>query len=438
MSKRIAKLAGVAAVLFAVTAFAQTPQQVSQCREQNNKSFGELVSIIQKEESAGNIPKPELSNLSRHLDRITESLNKSGQTMTECQATGRYMDNLRSEVQRITGPVVQCRAQNQKARLELVQMFQNARSAGNISPDEAQSYESLEQRLNAMAENLNRDGLTLPECRQFSYEINSVRSNVQRMAATPASPGADPQLAQCRAQNSREHGEAAQLLQRAIAGNNIRSDQANVFSRNLNSIAGNLNKNNLTLPECQQITRDIANIRSSISQMAPTSGQEMSLPQCRADNWKAHNEASNFMQQARSAGKIGQPQGQAFAEMNNRLAGIGQNLNRGNLTLPECQRITHDIADVRSDALNLSMVSDPQLAQCYTQNQKDHSALVQLIQQAHRAGKLKPQDYADMDRRLAGIGQALNSGYLRLPQCQQAITRDIANIRSGLQMRGIH
>ena len=80
--------------------------------------------------------------------------------------------------------IAQCRAANQKAHAEVVQMFQKARAAGQIDPREAQAFQAAERRLSTDAQMLSRGGLTLAECQQIGKEIASERANVQRMAAS--------------------------------------------------------------------------------------------------------------------------------------------------------------------------------------------------------------------------------------------------------------
>ena len=80
--------------------------------------------------------------------------------------------------------LMQCMQSNQAAHNQVVQQFQQARSAGRISPAEQQAFQSMEQRLNTIRTNLSRNGLTLPECQQLTREISNERANVQRMVAT--------------------------------------------------------------------------------------------------------------------------------------------------------------------------------------------------------------------------------------------------------------
>ena len=80
--------------------------------------------------------------------------------------------------------LMQCMQSNQAAHNQVVQQFQQARSADRISPSEQQAFQSMEQRLNTIRTNLSRNGLTLPECQQLTREISNERANVQRMVAT--------------------------------------------------------------------------------------------------------------------------------------------------------------------------------------------------------------------------------------------------------------
>ena len=65
----------------------------------------------------------------------------------------------------------------------MVQLYQKARAAGNITPAEAQAFAAMEGRLKTLSQNLNKGGLTLTECQQLAKAIATERATVQRMAA---------------------------------------------------------------------------------------------------------------------------------------------------------------------------------------------------------------------------------------------------------------
>jgi hypothetical protein len=170
MSKRIAGIIGIVAVLLAATVWAQTPQQIAQCRTANLNAHNQVIQMFNSARSRGNITPAEaqaFTNMERTLAAMTQSLNQGGLTLAECQRLTSQIASERATVQRMAATpavdprVAQCRTANQRAHSEVVQLFQRARSAGRITPAEAQAFSAMERRLNTISQNLNRGGLTL-------------------------------------------------------------------------------------------------------------------------------------------------------------------------------------------------------------------------------------------------------------------------------------
>jgi len=193
MSKMIARFTGIVAVLFAVTVWAQPPQQVAQCRTANLKAHSEVVQLYQKARAAGRIDPREaqaFAAIDGRLRAHAQALNRGGLTLAECQQLTREIAAERASVQRMAATatpdprVAQCRTANLRAHSEVVQLYQRARAAGRIDPREAQAFAAIDGRLKAHEQALNRGGLTLAECQQLTREIAAERATVQRMAAT--------------------------------------------------------------------------------------------------------------------------------------------------------------------------------------------------------------------------------------------------------------
>ena len=247
--------------------------------------------------------------------------------------------------------VARCRADNQRAHSEIMQMFQRARAQGNISPAESRAFSDMERRLNGHSQMLNRGGLTLGECQQIGRELANERANVQRMAASPD----HQQIARCRTDNQRAHSEIMQMFQRARAQGNISPAESRAFSdmeRRLQGHSQMLNRGGLTLGECQQISRELANERANVQRMAASGPAQVA--KCRSDNQRAHAEVMQMFQKARSRGKITPNESRAFSDMERRLQGHSQMLNRGGLTLGECQQIGREIANERANVQRMA------------------------------------------------------------------------------------
>ena len=333
--------------------------------------------------------------------------------------------------------LLQCMQSNQAAHNQVVQQFQQARSAGRISPAEQQAFQSMEQRLNAIRTNISRNGLTLPECQQLTREIATERANVQRMASTPAT---NPQLTQCVQSNQAAHNQVVQQFQQARSAGRISPAEQQAFQsmeQRLNAIRTNISRNGLTLPECQQLTREIATERANVQRMAATPATNPQLTQCVQSNQAAHNQVVQQFQQARSAGRISPAEQQAFQSMEQRLNAIRTNISRNGLTLPECQQLTREIATERANVQRMAATpaTNPQLTQCVQSNQAAHNQVVQQFQQARSAGRISPaeqQAFQSMEQRLNAIRTNISRNGLTLPECQQ-LTREIATERANVQ-----
>lgn len=164
----------------------------------------------------------------------------------------------------------QCIQDNRRAHADVWQQFQQARSAGRISPSEERQFRSLENRLNSIKQRLYRSGLTEYECQRISREIDNERAAVQRMAATPAY---NPDLSRCIQDNRRAQSDVWQQFQRARSAGRISPHEERQFRSmedRLNTIKQRLYRDGLTMSECQRINREIDRERNAVRRMSET------------------------------------------------------------------------------------------------------------------------------------------------------------------------
>ncbi|WP_143086062.1 hypothetical protein [Formivibrio citricus] len=331
----------------------------------------------------------------------------------------------------------QCREDNRRAHAEVMQLFQQARASGNIDRREAHQFQAMEARLDRHRDMLRRDGLTLAECQHLSREIANERATVQQMAA---SPNQHAQVRQCREDNRRAHAEVMQLFQQARASGNIDRREAHQFQAmeaRLNRHRDMLRRDGLTLAECQHLSRELANERAAVQQMAASPNQHAQVRQCREDNRRVHGEIMQQFQQARAAGRIDPSEQQQFNAMEARLHNHRNMLARDGLTLAECQHIGRELANERAHVQRMaaSPAHDPRVRQCRQDNQRAHGEVWQLFQQARAAGRISPaeqQQFSAMEARLNNHRNMLARDGLTLAECQH-ISREIANERAAVQ-----
>ena len=86
-----------------------------------------------------------------------------------------------------------------------------------------------------------------------------------------AAPAQNPQLIQCIQSNNAAHAQVWQMFSQARSRGNISAAEQQQFAameRRLNTIKMNLGRGGLTLPECQALSREIANERVAVQRMA--------------------------------------------------------------------------------------------------------------------------------------------------------------------------
>jgi|GEM_PF-4530163 len=287
MNKNIARLGCLIIMLFSVVSCVVVPHRpvepprpvdlLGQCIQDNSRNRDDVWLLFQRASSEGRIS-PEESrqflDMEGRLNGFTNRLSANGLTLYECQRISREISSERANVHRMAASpaynpqLVRCIQDNRRDHEEVWQLFQRAKSAGRISPSEARQFQAMEGRLNAIKNNLSRDGFTVSECRRINSEIAAERTNVQRMMHRP---GPDPQLIQCIKDNRRDHEEVWQLFRRANSAGRISPSEASQFQameQHLSDIKSRLSSDGLSLSECQRVGLGIAKEREVVRRMS--------------------------------------------------------------------------------------------------------------------------------------------------------------------------
>jgi len=420
MPKYIVRLTGIVAVLFAVTVWAQTPQQVEQCRAQGKKSWEQVAQLMQQIGASGSISPDQAEDISRRINAITQYVKSCEQIAQRVAAAPAADPRL-----------AQCRTQNQRALEEAAQLVQKTLSSGNLFPADEQVLKSQERHLGVIAQNLNRDSLSIEQCSQHTGDIAGIRNRTQAIADGYV------RLAQCRERNEKAIEESDQLAQKVRSYGNILPIHEQTLKNEenrFNSYKQNLNRENLNMEQCQQlsgaINQAIANMRSSTQQMVNFYSQ---LAQCREQNQKAIEEVAQLVQKTASSGNLPPSQVQALKNHENRLEAYKKELDRGSLTLDQCRSYSSNISGVRSGVQ--SIASAQQVAPCRAENEEALEKANQLVQKARTSGRMT-QTLSQYGNRINYLVQVNKGSNLNLQQCQQ-LAREVDSINTNINRMGI-
>jgi hypothetical protein len=128
-------------------------------------------------------PQPPLqSDRRRSKSPSDQAADATMRRVTDTGADTRSHNARPSDTDFVDSNVTECRADNRRNHSELVQLYESARAAGNITQAEAQAFSDMEERLKTLSGNLNKGGLNLTECQMLSQQIATERARVQRMA----------------------------------------------------------------------------------------------------------------------------------------------------------------------------------------------------------------------------------------------------------------
>ena len=157
-----------------------------------------------------------------------------------------------------------CRADNQRAHADTVDIYERARRSGRINPAEAQHFNAMEARLANFRAQLARDGISLQDCQRISGAIARERDEVIRMSRY------DPGVARCVADNRRAHDDIYAVYNNAQRAGRIRPGEAQRFQameKRLAAFQADVKRDGYTLADCQAVSRALVKERAVVNQM---------------------------------------------------------------------------------------------------------------------------------------------------------------------------
>jgi hypothetical protein len=238
--------------------------------------------------------------------------------------------------------IQQCRADNRRAHVEVLDAYERARRAGRIDPAEAQRFAAMDTQLRNVAFQLERDGLNMAECQYISNELSRVRTEVYRMSRS------DPALARCLDDNRQAHQDTLAIYENARQSGRIPPNEAQRFNAVegwLQNYRRDLARDGLTMQDCQRLSGAIAQQREEVLRM---SRHDSLVQRCMADNRRAHDTVYSIYNDALRAGRIDGYEAQQFAAIDQRLRRYQADIQRDGVRLEDCQRLGNAIARERA------------------------------------------------------------------------------------------
>lgn len=235
-----------------------------------------------------------------------------------------------------------CRADNQRAHAEVVDIYERTRQGGRINPAETQQFNAMEARLRNLRADLARDGLTLQDCQRIGGVIARERNEVVRMSRT------DPGIGRCMADNRRAHQDLVTQYENARRSGRISPAEAqrfNAIEARLNNLRNDLARDGMSMQDCQRIGGAITREREEVTRM---SRYDPATARCQADNRRAHEEVHRVYNDGVRSGRIAPGEAKRFQAIEGRLRNFQADLKREGLSLAECQRIGRAIAQERA------------------------------------------------------------------------------------------
>jgi hypothetical protein len=246
-----------AAALLPLAAVAQKPSaELSACIAANRQAATELAQARDTEirrHAMHAVLVSRLQGLGGSFAQLRAAAGRAPRNLAECEKTTEALAGGREQLERIVGTpeqLAECNAANQAGYSQMQATLLNLQAAGKAS---VPALESAASRLALLRPALNREGLTLTDCRQLATEVEAEKAQVQRLApaaaaspvaAAPAAPvtaattpaatpaaqaaaaapapaaasAAAAAATACRAAQTREYNDVAQAYARFVSG----------------------------------------------------------------------------------------------------------------------------------------------------------------------------------------------------------------------------
>ena len=285
-----------------MAALAQKPApELTACVAANRQAATELLQARESEirrHALHAVLVSRLQGLGGSFNSLKATAARAPRNLAECEKVTEALTAGREQLERIVGTpeqLAECVAGNQAGYGEMQATLLSLQSTGKAS---VPALETASSRLALLRPAMNREGLTLADCRQLATEVQAERLQVQRLvpaapqqavapgagwlagglAGAPSSAGAASAAAAtnaaaataCRAAQTRDYNEVAQAYAQFVSAGPL----AQEWMATLQSLSERLTRlsQSIATPgapgwECEGIHRALAQARSDLAKL---------------------------------------------------------------------------------------------------------------------------------------------------------------------------
>jgi len=248
----------------------QAYEEIRRCRADNQRAHADVLESYERARAAGRIDPSEVQQfnvMDARLRNLHAQLARDGLTLQECHYLRGEIARVRDDVARMSRydpALARCMADTRWAHQDVLDMYENARRAGQINPGEAQRFNAMEARLKMLRAELARDGTSLQDCQRIGGAVARERDEVIRMARY------EPASARCMADNRRAHWALYDVYNEGVRAGRIDGNEAQQFRQmdeRLKKFQAAIRQDGVSLDECQRLARAIAQERAIVDRM---------------------------------------------------------------------------------------------------------------------------------------------------------------------------
>ncbi len=287
MPAALAALLTCAAAWVPAGAQAQKPApELTACAAANRQAATDLLQARDSEmrrHSLHAVLVSRLQGLAGSFSGLKAAAARNPRNLADCEKTTEALGAGREQLERLVGTpeqLAECHAGNQAGYGAMQATLLALQASGKAS---VPALEAASSRLALLRPAMNREGLTLADCRQLAAEVQAEKAQVQRLvpaappsaaaasaaAPSPATTNAAAATA-CRAAQTRDYNEVAQAYAQFVSAGPL----AQELMAPLQSLSERLTRLSVSIAtpgapgwDCDGVNRALAQARSELGQL---------------------------------------------------------------------------------------------------------------------------------------------------------------------------